>query len=94
MNFSVGSATATAAVPAESAPRPVSEEQRSVIQAVKAVNGAALFGQENEVTFVVDRFSHLPAVRIVNKTTREVVAQIPSETVLELAAKVRGKQGQ
>jgi uncharacterized FlaG/YvyC family protein len=91
MNFSVGSATAVAAVQPESAPQPLKEEQRSVIQAVKAVNGAALFGEDNELTFVVDRISHRPAVRIVNKSTREVVAQIPSETLLELAATIKGK---
>jgi uncharacterized FlaG/YvyC family protein len=91
MNFAVGSATAVAAVQAESAPHPLNEEQRSLIQAVKAVNGAALFGQDNELTFVIDRTSHRPAVRIVNKTTREMVAQIPSQTVLELAATIKGK---
>jgi uncharacterized FlaG/YvyC family protein len=91
MNFSVGNATAIAAVSTQSAPQPLNEEQRSVIQAVKAVNGAALFGQENELTFVVDRFSRLPAVRIVNRSTHEMVAQIPSETVLELAATIEGK---
>ena len=89
MNFSVGSATAIALVHAESSPQPLGEEQRSLIKAVKAVNGAALFGQDNELSFVVDRISRNPVIRIVNKSTREVVAQIPSQTVLELAGKIK-----
>ena len=85
----VGSATAVAAAPVQTAPRPLDQDQQAVIQAVKAVNSAELFGQENEVTFVLDRASHHPVVRIVNKSTREVVAQIPSQAVLELAAGVQ-----
>ncbi|MGH7868603.1 MAG: flagellar protein FlaG, partial [Candidatus Dormibacteraceae bacterium] len=65
---------------------PLDQDQQAVIQAVNAVNGAELFGQDHEVTFLLDRASHHPVIRIVNKSTREVVAQIPSKAVLELAA--------
>ena len=90
MNISsVGGAAAVALAPAPAVPRP---DQQAVVQAVKAVNGAELFGQENELTFVLDRASHQPVVRIVNKSTREMVAQIPSQAVLELAAGLTDKK--
>jgi flagellar protein FlaG len=85
----VGGATAVALAPAQTPPRPLNQDQQAVIHAVKAVNAAALFGQDNEVTFVLDRASHHPVVRIVDKSTREVVAQIPSQAVLQLAAGIQ-----
>ena len=37
------------------APRPLTDEQRNLIQAVKAVNASGMLGQDNELTFVLDR---------------------------------------
>jgi len=90
---SVGASTAAAAIQAVTAPRPLPQDQSTILQAVKAVNQAELFGQENELTFIVDRTSHRPALRIVNKSTHEVVAQIPSEAVLDLAAGISSNNG-
>lgn len=59
--------------------------QRQLIQAVKAVNGPELFGQDSELTFVFDRKTHKALVRVVDKRTREVVMQIPPESVLRMA---------
>jgi uncharacterized FlaG/YvyC family protein len=70
-------------------PRPVSPDQRHLIQAVKAVNGSELFGQENEVTFIVDRVTRRPVVRIVNRKSGQVVDQIPAEYVLRLAEELK-----
>jgi uncharacterized FlaG/YvyC family protein len=89
---SVGASIAAAAVQPTPAPRPLAQDQSTIIQAVKAVNQAELFGQENELTFIVDRTSNRPALRIVNRSTHEVVAQIPSEAVLELAAGITGSK--
>jgi len=61
-------------------------EKKELIEAVRAVNKAELFGQENEVTFVLDRRSQKMLVRIVNKETRELVRQIPSEYLQYLAS--------
>jgi uncharacterized FlaG/YvyC family protein len=58
---------------------------RQLIQAVKAVNGAELFGDGSELTFVFDRQTHRALVRVVNKDTREVILQIPAENVLRMA---------
>lgn len=67
------------------APSPVAEDRRALIQAIRAVNAAELYGQENELSFVFDRETQRPVVRIVDRKTREVVQQIPSEHVLRLA---------
>jgi flagellar protein FlaG len=67
----------------------ISQDNRNLVQAVKAVNGAELFGQSNELSYILDRNTHRTVVRIVNKDTREVVAQIPSETVLRLAEEIK-----
>ena len=66
-------------------------EKKGLIEAVKAVNKAELFGQENEVTFVLDRRSQKLLVRIVNKETRELVRQIPDEYLRHLAGELRIK---
>ena len=72
-----------------SAPKPVPAEQRTLIQAVKAVNAADLFGQDNELTFVLDRNSRSAVARVVNKKTHQVVEQIPAEYVLRMAEELK-----
>lgn len=64
---------------------PDASAQRQLIQAVKAVNGAELFGQDSELTFVFDRQTHRALVRVIDKRTREVVMQIPPERVIRMA---------
>jgi len=81
-----------AIAPAESpVPRPPGTDQHALVQAVKAVNAIELFGQDNELTFILDRNTHRAVVRIVNRNTHEVVQQIPDEYVLRLAEENRGK---
>jgi len=85
----VGHLPATAPTPA--APEQVAET-RDIVQAVKAVNEASSFGDNNEVSFMLDRNTKLPVIRIVNKDTKEVVEQIPAEYLLELAQEL-GQKG-
>jgi flagellar protein FlaG len=75
------------------APRPPGSDQsqNALVQAVKAVNAIELFGQDNELTFFLDRATHRAVVRIVNRNTREIIQQIPDEHVLRLAEESRGK---
>jgi uncharacterized FlaG/YvyC family protein len=76
----------TAAAPVEpAAPRPLTEDQQNLIQAVRAVNAAELLGYESELTFAFDRNSRDPLVRLVDRKTGEVVQQIPAEYVLRMA---------
>lgn len=63
-------------------------EKREVIQAVKAVNGAEMFGPENELRFQRDPETHRFVVRVINRQTREVLSQVPEEYVLRLAAEM------
>ncbi|MGE5488866.1 MAG: flagellar protein FlaG [bacterium] len=58
---------------------------RETIQAVHAVNGAELFGQNSELTFTFDRETRQPIIRLVDRRTNEVIRQIPPETVLRLS---------
>jgi flagellar protein FlaG len=60
-------------------------ETRELIRAVKALNAAELFGQNHELTFVLDRQTRRPLVRIIDKETKEVIRQIPPEYALRLA---------
>jgi len=66
------------AVPADQA-----VQNRQVVQAVKALNGSEMFGQDNELMFVPDR--QRMVVRLVSRKTGEVLSQIPPEYVLRLA---------
>ena len=68
------------------------EQRRTMIQAVRAVNAADLYGQENELSFAFDRGSQRAVVRIVDKKTREVVQQIPTEQVLRLAEELKQRE--
>lgn len=64
------------------------QERREIVQAVKALNRAELFGQNNELTFTFDRTYPKPILKIVDRETREVIRQIPPEYVLRLAQEV------
>ncbi len=68
------------------------ERRRTLIQAVRAVNGAEVFGQENELSFAFDRASQRAVVRIVDRKTREVVQQIPDEKVLRMAEEIQQRE--
>jgi flagellar protein FlaG len=72
------------------APTPVvtvdqAAENRQVVQAVKAINGAEMFGPENELRFQKDPETNRFVVRVIDRKTREVVSQVPDEYVLRLA---------
>ncbi len=60
-------------------------QQPDVVQAVKAVNEAGLFGQQYELNFDRDPTSGRTLLRLVDRKTREVVRQIPPDYVLRLA---------
>ena len=63
-------------------------QNRELIQAVKAVNVAELFGQNSELTFVLDRESRRALVRLIDRKTNEVIRQIPPEYILRMAAEL------
>ena len=60
-------------------------EARDAVRAVKALNGAEMFGPENELRFQRDPQTRKMVMRLVNRTTSEVVSQVPEEHVLRMA---------
>ena len=70
-----------AAGPPSDSPMPA----RDIVQAVRALNQSEMFGQDNELEFQRDRASRRMVIRIVNRTTKEVVSQVPPEYVLRLS---------
>ncbi len=81
-----GPATAAAPAPPDHAQ---AAENRNLVQAVKAVNSAETFGDQNELSFTLDRNTRLPVIRIVDRDTKKVIEQIPPEYVLRLAEELR-----
>ena len=68
-----------------STPVELAAQNRELIQAVKSINATEHFGINSELTFVMDRRTLRPVIRVVNSHTRELIQQIPPEYVLELA---------
>jgi uncharacterized FlaG/YvyC family protein len=77
--------------PAEMAPDRHAAENREVVQAVKALNGTEMFGQDSQLIFRRDPETHRMVIRLVNRKTEEVLAQIPEEYVLRLAEDLKPK---
>ena len=73
--------------PANTVPVPVEQAaaNRDVVQAIKALNGTEMFGQDNQLRFQKDPHSGRIIVKVVNSKTNEVISQIPPEYVLSLA---------
>ena len=59
-------------------------QRRELLQAVKSVNESGVLGQ-NQLVFLLDRQTHRAVIRVVDRTTQQVVSQIPPEYVLRLA---------
>ncbi len=53
--------------------------------AVAALNTARVFGEQDELTFAIDRSSKRVVIRLVDKETRQVIRQLPPESVLRMA---------
>lgn len=83
MNISSTYPAPSAAEPSTS--RALPQDQSALIRAVQSLNDSEMFGQENELTFAIDRAARVVVVRVVNKDTGELVEQIPGGVVLRLA---------
>ena len=82
-----GHGQATATAPATVSPEIVAEN-RQLIQAVKAVNQAELFGNNSELRFSLDKATQRPVAKLIDRETKEVIQQIPPEYVLRMAAEL------
>ena len=68
---------------------PTSEQMaayRDIVAAVSALNQSELLGGNNELTFSMDPQTRQPIVLIVDKTTKEVLRQVPPDYVLQAAS--------
>ncbi|HYM10958.1 MAG TPA: flagellar protein FlaG [Bryobacterales bacterium] len=61
-------------------------KNREVAKAVEAINAKQSYGPGSELRFSVDRGTGRPLIQIVDRTTNEVISQIPPEEVIHLAA--------
>lgn len=77
---------AATAVPADTA-----SQNRQVVQAVKALNKSEMFGEETGLDFQRDPDTKRLVVKVVNRTTGEVISQIPPEYILRLAEELKQK---
>jgi uncharacterized FlaG/YvyC family protein len=68
-------------------------ENREIVTAVKSINATELSGSNSELTFVFDRLSKRAVVRLVDKTTRNVIQQIPPEYMLRWAQEIAASKG-
>jgi uncharacterized FlaG/YvyC family protein len=59
-------------------------QRRQLLQAAQSVNDSGVLGQ-NQLVFVLDRQTHRAVIRVEDRTTHQVVSQIPPEYVLRLA---------
>lgn len=59
-------------------------QRRQLLQAARSVNESGVLGQ-NQLEFLLDRQTHRAVIRVVDRTTQQVVSQIPPEYVLRLA---------
>jgi flagellar protein FlaG len=64
-------------------------ERRELVKAIKAINATEFFGENYELTFVLDRETHRPLMRIIDRNTREVIRQLPPEDTLRIAEDLR-----
>jgi flagellar protein FlaG len=81
-----GSPAVATPIPADSA-----SQNRQVVQAVKALNKSEMFGEDNGLEFQKDPATKRMVVKVVNRTTGEVISQIPPEYVLRLADDLKQK---
>jgi uncharacterized FlaG/YvyC family protein len=63
--------------------------------AVRALNRSDLLGEDRELLFARDSETQQFVIRIVSRTSGDVLTQIPQETVLRILAdlQIRGKGG-
>jgi len=59
-------------------------QRRQLLQAAQSINESGILGN-HQLVFVLDRQTHRAVIRVVDRTTQQVVSQIPPDYVLRLA---------
>jgi uncharacterized FlaG/YvyC family protein len=86
-----GAVTAPVAAAPE-IPADTAAENRSIVQAVQALNGTEMFSHDNTLTFQRDPETHRMVIQVINRVTHEVISQIPPEYLLLMAEDLKQPQ--
>ncbi|HVW10512.1 MAG TPA: flagellar protein FlaG [Bryobacteraceae bacterium] len=62
---------------------------QAIAAAVRTINESGIVGPDRQVTFSTDSASRELVIRVVDKQSRDVLVQWPSDYALNLAAQVR-----
>jgi len=62
---------------------------REIVSAVNEVNKSELMGEGRQLAFTRDPETRRPVIQIIDQNTGEVLDQIPSETLLQIAQQFR-----
>jgi uncharacterized FlaG/YvyC family protein len=65
---------------------PPARDRRAVAQAVAQLNGSELLGTDQELAVSVDPGTRQLVIRVLDRQTKEVLHQFPSEQLLRVAA--------
>ena len=68
-------------------------QRRQLVQAARSVNESGVLGQ-NEMVFFLDRQTHRAVIRLVDRTSQQVISQIPPEYLLRLAQDLGASRSQ
>jgi uncharacterized FlaG/YvyC family protein len=81
---------AFSSLPAAPAPVPATapSAHRDVATAVQTLNQNGTAGPGREFSIAIDGKTRVPVVRIVDKVTNELIEQIPSQYILDLAQQI------
>lgn len=62
---------------------------RQIVTAVNELNKSELMGQGRQLSFTRDPETRRPVIQIIDQSTGDVIDQIPSEALLELAQQLK-----
>jgi uncharacterized FlaG/YvyC family protein len=61
-------------------------------EAVQAVNQTELLGYDNQLVYTRDPATDRNVIKVVSRSTGETVGQLPPETVVQMAAFLKGER--
>ena len=64
-------------------------KNRELIKAIKTINDGGAFGPSSELRFSYDKATGQAVIKIVDRVTNEVIAQVPQEGALRAAQVLR-----
>ena len=84
----IGIAGVSGATSSDLSPTQVAERAQYAA-AARTINDSNIFGVDNELTFAIDRSTQHMVFKVVDRSTHDVVMQLPPESVVQLAASLQ-----